>query len=358
MLRLPPTAPGVHTQQDRMFTVINYTCYLGLPVHVAMVPLFFWMGARGLAVFNAFSVIAWIVAWWLNRNGKFAAAISVLIVEVVVHATLAAMTFGLKPGFQTPLMPLIAFIMINHRVRTRTTLILAIGLASIYSMLYAFRKDYVPPGVSPAILDALNYMHIGIVFAALCIISYFYREASLRAERRMEELATTDQLTKLSNRHRMRDLLAQEQSRSDRTGHAFALVITDVDKFKNINDTYGHDGGDFVLRNVAEVLRRTARTHDSVARWGGEEFLVLLPETEIAGAADAAERMRVAIEQEPFAFDGHSFRVTMTFGASQYVPGEDIEETLKRADRALYDGKHGGRNCVVLSSVQATRGVA
>jgi diguanylate cyclase (GGDEF)-like protein len=341
------TAPRINPDSDRIFTVINYVCYLGFAAHVAFIPLFFSIDVPFLGWFNFLSAGCWLVAWWLNGRGRHWAALGLLTAEVVVHAVMATLLLGWQAGFHTPLMPLTTIIMINPRLKTRAMLTQAIGLVALYSALYALTKDIVPAGITPLMLDVITYMHIGIIFAALCIVSYFYREASVRAERRMEQLATTDQLTGLANRRKMRELLDQETSRTERTSRTFSLVLGDVDLFKKINDTFGHDFGDYVLRTVSDVLRNTAREHDVVARWGGEEFLILLPETEFRGALDAAERFRSAMEKQPFSNDGETFDVTMTFGVAVFALGEDIAETMKRADRALYEGKHSGRNrCV------------
>jgi diguanylate cyclase (GGDEF)-like protein len=339
--------PGTLPEPDRMSTVVNYVCYLGFPAHVLFIPLFISLGVPFLAWFNILSCTAWAAAWWLNRRGNLWASINVLTAEVVIHAVIATTFLGWRSGFHAPLMPTITVIMINHRLRRATMFGQAMSLVVLYAVLYAYTGDYVAPGLSPHLLNVLNYVHMVIVFAALCIVSYFYREASIRAEKRLEDLATTDQLTRLANRHKMRELLEMERGRSQRSGNPFCLIMADIDHFKSINDTYGHDFGDAVLRTSAAALRATARGHETVARWGGEEFLVLLPETRLPGALDAAERMRAAVERQRFDHDGTAATVTMTFGAALHNPGDDVEETVKHADRALYEGKDSGRNRVV-----------
>ena len=334
-------------EPDRMATVVKYVCYLGFPAHLLFIPLFFSLGVPFLAWFNLLSCAAWAAAWWLNRRGNVWAAINVLTAEVVIHAVMATMSLGWRSGFHAPLMPTITVIMINHRLQRRTMLSQAISLVVLYALLYAYTGDYVAPGLSPSLEKLLNYVHMVIVFVALCIVSYFYRDASIQAEKRLEDLATTDQLTRLANRHKMRELLEMERLRCIRTGNPFCLVMADVDHFKTVNDTYGHDFGDTVLRTTAAALRATARGHETVARWGGEEFLALLPDTRVSGAVEAAERMRAAVENERLNHDGTMVSVTVTLGVAMHAPGDDIEETVIHADRALYEGKDRGRNRVV-----------
>lgn len=331
----------------RVFRVVESMCYLGFPAHTLFIPLFFRLGVPVLGWFNVFSAAAWLFAAWLNRRGHHDAAIGLLTFEVVAHASLATYCFGWGSSFQTYLMPMITFTMINNRMRTRTMVLQAVALIGVYLGLYSITK-HVQPQASAQFIEIVHYSNVAIVFAALAIISYYFREASFAAERRMEELASTDMLTHLPNRRRMREMLEQEFSRFDRTGHAFAIVLTDIDFFKRLNDAYGHDCGDYVLRSVAARLRHTLRTQDAVARWGGEEFLALLPESSVERALDAAERMRNAIEAETICFCGHDLSVTMTFGVALSVAGETLDACITRADMALYQGKRQGRNRVTI----------
>ncbi|WP_303850122.1 diguanylate cyclase [Seleniivibrio woodruffii] len=165
----------------------------------------------------------------------------------------------------------------------------------------------------------------------------------------IEKLALTDSLTGLANRRSIMNQLAVEVSRCDRNGGFFSLIMCDIDFFKRVNDTYGHDTGDYVLRNVADVMRANLRQQDIVSRWGGEEFLIMLPLTELEKAVSVAEKLREAIKSTEMSFAGENFRVTMTFGVSGYDKGMGIEHSIKKADDALYTGKQTGRNKVVMA---------
>jgi diguanylate cyclase (GGDEF)-like protein len=345
-------SPHVLPENHRVFRVVESMCYLGFPAHTAFIPLFFSLGIPLLAYFNIFSAAAWLFAAWLNRRGRHDAAIALLTFEVVSHAALATYCFGWGSSFQTYLMPMITFTMINNRMRSRTMVVQAAGLTVLYVALYKLTQHTVPQA-SEQFIEVVHYTNVVIVFAALGIISYYFRQASIEAERRMEELASTDMLTHLTNRRRMREMLEMEFSRFLRTGRQFAIILTDIDFFKKLNDEYGHDCGDFVLRTVAARLRGSLRTHDAVARWGGEEFLVLLPESSFETALETAERMRRAIEVESICFCGHDLSVTMTFGVALTVVGETLDACITRADMALYQGKHQGRNRVSGGTTQS-----
>jgi diguanylate cyclase (GGDEF)-like protein len=124
--------------------------------------------------------------------------------------------------------------------------------------------------------------------------------------------------------------------------------MADLDHFKHVNDRFGHAGGDAVLRSVAAVLRSSIRSEDLVARWGGEEFILLLPETDRAGAWQAAEKVRLAVAAREIPVDATPVRVTASFGVAAHAPDRTLDSTIADADRALYRAKEEGRDRVLV----------
>ncbi len=167
------------------------------------------------------------------------------------------------------------------------------------------------------------------------------------AHEQLKEIARTDPLTNLSNRRDIIEKIEYEQIRFERSKKSFVIIIGDLDFFKLINDRYGHDCGDYVLKEVAQIMRSTIRKQDIVSRWGGEEFLFLLPETPLEGGKIAAEKIRKKIENSDLKYNNDIISITITFGVSIYNKVMDIDECIKKADQALYRGKNKGRNCVV-----------
>jgi diguanylate cyclase (GGDEF)-like protein/PAS domain S-box-containing protein len=164
------------------------------------------------------------------------------------------------------------------------------------------------------------------------------------------DAALTDPLTGLHNR---RGLEGRSEALHFRPGGASAAqvwIMVDIDHFKRVNDTHGHEAGDEVLKAVAEALRSTARVGDIVARFGGEEFVLVLPDTSAEMAARIAERLRLAIETSSTDVDGQIIRVTASFGVAQRAPQESQLEVLERADAALFSSKKDGRNRVTMST--------
>lgn len=163
---------------------------------------------------------------------------------------------------------------------------------------------------------------------------------------RLDQAASVDSLTRILNRRGFSQKVEQEIARVGRTRRGFVLIMADIDYFKDFNDQYGHTCGDYVLERVAAYLSKHLRDVDIIARWGGEEFIFLLPETTLDGGEIAAEKLRESLEQYPFQYMGNSLSLTMTFGVAQYRHGMTLDECLLRADKALYQGKKLGRNRV------------
>jgi two-component system, cell cycle response regulator len=169
------------------------------------------------------------------------------------------------------------------------------------------------------------------------------------ANKRLRKLSITDGLTELYNHRHCQTLLHDEFERSHRTGERIAVCMLDLDRFKAVNDTYGHPTGDVILYETAQILRSTAREIDMVGRYGGEEFIVILPDTDEEEGARFAERVRQAVEAHEYRDDATLVRMTVSCGAASFPEqGVDTPEALlKRADEALYAAKTGGRNKVV-----------
>ncbi|MBL4868457.1 MAG: GGDEF domain-containing protein [Pseudomonadales bacterium] len=171
------------------------------------------------------------------------------------------------------------------------------------------------------------------------------------ALRRISELATRDELTGLFNRRYISDVFKIQKGMADRGGHDFVLCYLDLDHFKQVNDTYGHSVGDEVLKVYAELAQSHVRSIDYCARFGGEEFVIILVKTEINGAHSVVDRIRHSIENYNFQTIAPGLKVTLSVGMSQYQSFERVEDALARADSALYRAKNAGRNRVVVADM-------
>jgi len=165
------------------------------------------------------------------------------------------------------------------------------------------------------------------------------------------EMAVIDGLTGLHNRRYLDNHIQTLVDRAQARKRSLSVMMTDLDRFKSINDTYGHDGGDVVLREYARRLKSNVRGIDLACRFGGEEFVIVMPDTDADVARKVAERLRSDIESAPFVIGGSAVQLTVSIGVASLMPGADsVRELMRRADVALYDAKNSGRNRVVAAA--------
>ncbi|MBI5255268.1 MAG: GGDEF domain-containing protein [Burkholderiales bacterium] len=205
-------------------------------------------------------------------------------------------------------------------------------------------------------VEMLHFVFAAIVMSATAVLAL--RLGRLRARLSAQkaelsqalelnrQLATRDMLTGLLNRRAMVELLAQEQPRQRRAGGPMSLALLDIDWFKRINDSHGHQIGDAVLQRFSELARQQLRAGDALARWGGEEFLLLMPASSAADAAHVIRRVRDSIANGDFGTLAPGLRVSFSAGVSECGPGEGYAEAIERADQALYRAKSAGRDRV------------
>ena len=342
--RVTAGIPAVVPSPPRIAAVIRHVAWVGIVAHAGFVPMFALVGQPRLAAFNVLSVAVWLAAAVVNRRGRSTLAMWLLTLEVVTHALLAVSALGWTSGFQYYLIPLIPFVMFNDRLSSATVAIISAG---VFAALLALRAAAPEGSAAGTLAPLLGYANLAIPLLALALVSFYFRRASTIAERRMESIALTDPLTGLLNRRSMEQRLREAAQGFQRTGRSFSVVMADVDHFKRINDDHGHAAGDRVLRAVAGLFGERLRGHDAVARWGGEEFLLLLPETDLVTACDVADRLRTTVEARLSQAAGLTSNITLTFGVAVFDRPMRVDACLKQADDALYAGKREGRNRVV-----------
>jgi diguanylate cyclase (GGDEF)-like protein len=160
----------------------------------------------------------------------------------------------------------------------------------------------------------------------------------------LKRASTTDVLTGVGNRRMLMERLGSEMARAERVGRPLTIALADLDRFKKINDSFGHDGGDKVLIAVARVIESCMREYDSCGRWGGEEFLIIMPEVAAAEGVGAIDRLRDAISRMDLRIDNQPVDLSASFGIAEYRAGESASDIINRADAALYEAKRAGRN--------------
>lgn len=347
--------------KSRLTSVMGLTLLASFICHFCFIPLFLWLGVQEMVVLNIFSSIALFLSVILVRKRSFVPAFVIGIGELIVHAILAVHFIGWGSGFHYFLIVLTPFIFFWPYWNIRTKIGASSFLLVLYVLLFYYSKSSIPVHtMAEWKLDLTTMVTAFTAFLIFAAVAFYYQvsvnqvEANLReANRRLEELAHTDPLTELHNRRIIEEKIGEETNRREDNSRMFSIIMSDIDHFKVLNDTYGHQIGDLVLVSISKILKGATRAGDVVARWGGEEFLILLQDTDGVGAREVADRMRIAISQTPIYIDDNEIRITMTFGVAECNFDTGINECISRADKALYEGKAAGRNMVILEKMNA-----
>lgn len=228
------------------------------------------------------------------------------------------------------LYPAIAFLLLITNFTTPTRISQLKNFDSIYDMFLFL------------LFIIIGYILVFVgIYSASQIVSMKYDMEQL------DLISKTDPLTGLYNRRYIIGKLENELEDYKKTKNNFSIILADIDHFKYINDTFGHNFGDQVLKSISKNLLATVKDKGIVSRWGGEEFLILLPETNILPAKTLAENIRQSIQNEIIIYDDSPVSVTLTLGVTVNKDLETIDDTIRNSDNALYSGKNNGRNCVV-----------
>ena len=326
------------------------------------------VAAAGLAstsevrVWTACSVLGLIAVYAAIRSGwsrRFKDP-ALTLAQILYAITCCAAAFVIAGPARGVTLPILAIILMFgiFGLTTRQMLgvlvysLVAFGVAS--GVVAARDEPDYPPVVAAAYVGMVVVVLLSSTFLTTRVQStreHLRRQKAELAQalEQIRQLATHDDLTGLLNRRAMLDRMQLEQRHSLRSGSPLLIAQLDIDHFKAVNDTHGHAAGDLVLQRFADTVRRNVRDTDVLARWGGEEFVLLLCDTPAADAVALMERLRQAVQamQVPVAQGGQPITVTVSIGLARHAPADPLAGTLERADRALYAAKAGGRNRVV-----------
>ena len=300
---------------------------------------------------------------WSRRLSDPSLTLPQMVFAITSGALGYAMAGPLRGATFPVLMVILMFGMFQLKPRSVARVCLyAAGLFGTVMLLMAWRRPLV---YEPAV-ELGHFLMLAAMLPAVALLagrltrlrerSRRQRLALAEALARIQELATRDELTGLINRRHMVELLEQERQRCVRSGHGFCVAVIDIDHFKQINDRFGHAAGDAVLREFAREALAAIRIADVLARWGGEEFVLMLSDAHLPMARGGVERVRQRIEALALLPEDPALRVTVSAGLTEHIAGEAVSAALARADRALYDAKAQGRNRTVVVSAAPQAG--
>ena len=294
---------------------------------------------------------------WSRRWADPSLTLPQMLFAITSAAAAYAMSGPVRGATFAVLMVILMFGMFQLRPRV-------VGAVSLYALVLFgavmwWQAEQNPQVFAPPV-EVGHFLMLVAMLPAVSLLSSRLARLRERSRRqrhdiaqalaRIQDLATRDELTGLVNRRHMSNLLERERQRGVRSGRGFSLAMVDIDLFKAVNDHYGHPVGDDVLRTFSQQAPQALRGTDVVARWGGEEFVLLLPEAALSAARIGVERLRGRIAATPMAhLSGVPIRVTVSVGLTEHIAGESVTQTLERADRALYEAKAQGRNRTVVA---------
>lgn len=351
---LPASAmSGVHLAHSAFWLMTRRVTLMAASVDAAFFVLFLLLGSPWLAWLNVISIALYLSASWCLQRRINRPALVMIWIEVIGHASIGTLLIGWDAGFFYYLFLFIPAVVVGGG--RRTPVVLLSSLLVFYLGLHSLAGSWGPlrPLADPRGIWLVHGFNVIVVFTMAALTAQHYYNTVRRAERRLMKMAATDPLTGLANR---RSLIAQaDAALHDEAGapNTTALVLADIDYFKQVNDRHGHEAGDAILAQVAQLLSQIARSGDIVARWGGEEFLIFLPATGVDSAFALAERVRHAVADTALEHAGTSIRITMSLGVAEVAAGEPLGQAIARADRGLYASKTGGRNRVTVGGPPA-----
>jgi diguanylate cyclase len=261
---------------------------------------------------------------------------------------------GAMRGTVLPLL-MVALMFGTFSLRPRQVLQVAVMGAALFGLVMGLMA-WQAPLRHPRAVELAHFLMLTAMLMAIAAIAHRLEQLRSRLKHqrqeleealvRIEFLATMDELTGLANRRQLTGAMDHEARRADRTGACFCVAILDLDHFKRVNDLHGHAAGDAALRHFAQSSARIVRATDLLGRWGGEEFLLLMPDSALPSAVEGVQRLRRALEKLPVQHEQVNLRLTLSAGVAQYRPGESVQQTIERADAAMYRAKLSGRNRV------------
>ena len=345
----------VRIPDRQKFSFIIYSVAL---VHCFLSLMFGYFKVYPLFIFNVISVITYLTSTILVRKDRFLPVYYITYLEIILHSFVATMVIGWQFGFAQYIIALIpvGFYICYTIDLKRGKVALALGSALFATVAYLSCKP-ISYFMSPPYESSIKSWELGlylfnsvcafiflIIFSLIFIFEIQLSQTTLRHQNEiLEKLASTDPLTGLYNRRSM-DVFLDQAVKAD-TG--FALIMCDIDNFKKVNDTYGHDFGDVVLKDVARITTQQVGTNGYVCRWGGEEILILIIGSSKEKANRISENIRRNVANHPFELNNKWIHCTLTLGVATYRDGDTIEDTISNADYNLYRGKRNGKNTVV-----------
>lgn len=341
----------------RAYLITVIAISLGLLNHIIFLGIFYKYNITPLYYYNYISIAVFTLLLLTVLKNKNIALIMILAaIEIMIHQSYTVKLIGWEYGFQYYIIAIPALVMLGDFRHLAVPIVFSALSTLVLIIIYFYSLTHPPTFHLEEIKSGLYLFNLVSVAALITVFSGLFAYTSkqnesilLKTHEQLYITATTDSMTKLSNRMKTFDLIEDQIVRAKRTRKPFTLAIADIDDFKLVNDNYGHDTGDTVIVSIAQLMKNSLREQDIIGRWGGEEFMIILPDTNINDGKIVLEKLRNNIEKNSTIAKGTSINITITLGVAASNYAETIDEIIKLADNALYEGKRSTKNCIVLA---------
>jgi len=347
--RLINVAPQhLDKRQHAEYFGIFLSCLCGAFSNVVLVIIFAIESVHVMTLFSITGIFFWSLAAYFARIGRFSRAVYIGLFEMMMHVAVASFFIGTAYGIHLVLWAAIAFATLNATQKSKMTILFGLLIVAELTLLSIF---------SPVRTDVRPYEgYENVFFAAMILMAAVpfifvllrLKAMQIKQRKKLQKQIYKDELTQLYNRNFLYELLEYELDMIKKSRSPFCLCFADVDYFKKVNDTHGHHVGDEVLVGIADVLRKSLRKSDVICRWGGEEFVVVLPRCSIEIAPLVIEKIRQSLSQT--SLSSKELVITMSFGIVTLNSSEPLDAVFKRADELLYLAKANGRDRIEVES--------
>lgn len=335
------------------YSILQWGCAF---VHTTLIIFFLVNGVVPMVVFNIVSAVIYTACHMLIAREKYVLLYYITFSEVVLHSYTATILVGWPSGFAMYILAITPVVFYMHFSLSESATLKETLMIGLCAMLAFVTCKVISCHIEPSYVISerpamIVYIYNSIItFVMILFFSLVFMREMLyshnvleKQNQRLDRMAGVDALTGLYNRRSLSKFL----DTAVMSGRTYSIIMCDIDDFKKVNDTYGHDAGDEVLRSISSALTSSLRDGDYVCRWGGEEIVILATGTDVRVAAKVAERLRKAVDEMPITHGGQDIHCTITVSAADSTEKDNPSDIITLADNRLYAGKRSGKNCVV-----------
>lgn len=330
--------------EQKKVAILSKVAWYCLFLHAALIFFFAYIEAYWLSGLNVLSVLCWAVGIKLLSNDKVAYALQLLCLEVLVHSVAVSLTFGTELGFHYYLWAIACILLVEKTIPIMRSIAVAIAMMLVFGVLVIFKLPFISDFPYPNLLPYIHFSNVLISGLPMIFALASLREMSIQSRAELTLMASKDALTGLHNRRfAQQHLSCPNWHKSYETEKVF-VVMADIDHFKSINDRFGHERGDDVLRIVSGIFIDCFEQPNLAIRWGGEEFLLIVHEHDKHTVQRLIDLVSTLLKQHKISRE--QLKVTLSFGVAMWQQNMSFDVAVSQADLALYKSKRSGRNRV------------